>query len=191
MLCLQTEENGRWYGKEIPKVEYVQVNKYSRLYEFDPNKNYYNATSIEERMFCSFLKQYKWEKFKGQEYNSGKHHIYVIFNYELGEPIWVGFIHVLECDRISKKCIQEIHFLEENLFGNEIVFIHTINVKFFFRHKKYASYMVNIVKSNFLKKADLMVEATKKGKKFWPTVGFIKVQKTLRGQFMICPKGSE
>lgn len=172
-------------------MEYLQINEYSRLYEFDPNQNYEDSSSAEEKLFCDFLKQYKWEKYKNQDYNSGKHHIYVVFNYEIEEPVWVGFIHILECDEISKKCIQEIHFLKKDLFCNRVVFVHTINVRFFFRHKKYASYMVNIVKSNFLKKADLMVEATKKGKKFWPAVGFVKVQKTLRGQFMICPKGSK
>ena len=159
-------------------MEFLQVNQYSRLYEFDPNRNYQNVTSAEERLFCAFLKRYGWDKFKNQEYNSGKHHIYVIFNYESNEPIWVGFIHVLECDRTSKKCIQKLHFLKEDWFGNKVVFIHTINVSFFFRRKKYASYMVNIVKRNFLKKADLMVEATKKGKKFWPAVGFVKIQKS-------------
>ena len=70
------------------------------------------------------------------------------------------------------------------------MFIHTINVRFLFRREKYASYMVDVVMQIFLNRADLMVEATKKGKKFWPAVGFTKVQRTLRGQFMICPKGS-
>lgn len=172
-------------------MEYLQINEDSRLYEFDPNKNYCNAGTIEEKMFCTFLEQYGWEKYKNQEYNSGKHHIYVIFNYKMEEPIWVGFLHVLECDNISKKCIQKLHFLKEDLFGNKVVFIHTINVIRFFRRKKYASYMVDVVKQRFLKKADLMVEATKKGKKFWPAVGFIKVQRTLKGKFMIYPKGSK
>lgn len=169
-------------------MKYLQVDEYSRLYEFDPNKNYKNADSMEEKIFCDFLKQYGWEKYKNQEYNSGKHHIYVVFNYESVQPIWVGFIHVLECDGISKKCIQKAHFVKEEFFKNEIVFIHTICVNCRFRRRKYASYMVDIVKNNFMKKADLMVEATKKGKKFWPAVGFTKVQRTLRGQFMICPK---
>ncbi len=172
-------------------MEYLQVDEYSRLYEFDPNKNYQNADSIEEKMFCIFLKQYGWELYRDEEYNSGKHHIYMMFNYEKDIPRRVGFIHILECDSISKKCIQKIHFLKEELFNKRVVFIHTIHVCLGFRRKKYASYMVNVVKRNFLKKADLMVEATKKGTKFWPAVGFIKVQKTPKGQFMICPKGSE
>lgn len=171
-------------------MEYLQINEHNRLYEFDPNRNYCNAESIEEKMFCAFLEQYGWEKFKNREYNSGKHHIYVIFNYEADNPIWVGFLHVLECDNVSKKSIQKLHLLKEDLFGNKVVFIHTINVRFLFRREKYASYMVDVVKQRFLKRADLMVEATKKGKKFWPAVGFTKVQRTLRGQFMICPKGS-
>lgn len=171
-------------------MEYVQVNEYDRLYEFDPNINYSKLNSLEEKMFCMFLEQYGWERYKNYAYNCGKHHIYVMFNYKNGEPIWVGFLHVLECNSVSKNCIQELHFLDKKLFGNRVVFIHTINIRYFFRHRGYASYMVGIVKQRFSTKADLMVEATKKGKRFWPAVGFVRVQRTLRGQFMLYPKES-
>ena len=50
-----------------------------------------------------------------------------------------------------------------------------------FRRKGYAKCMVNVVKEKFMRKATLMVEATKKGKKFWPAVGFVKVRRTLMG----------
>lgn len=106
-------------------------------------------------------------------------------------PVWVGFLHALECDRISKDIIQKWHFVNEKYFNNKVVFIHTIKVRFRFRRKKYASYMVDVVKQRFLPAADLMVEATKKGKKFWPAVGFIKVNRTLKGQFMICTKSGK
>lgn len=172
-------------------MEYIQVDEYSRLYEFDPNIEYQNANSIEGKMFHAFIEQYGWELFKNKKYNSGQHHIYVIINYQKDKPRWVGFIHILECDKISKKSIQEIHFVKEELFNKKVVFIHTIRVELGFRRKKYASYLVNVVKRNFLSKADLMVEATKKGKKFWPAVGFIDVKRTPKGRFMICPKGIE
>lgn len=137
-----------------------------------------------------FSEKYGWEKFKGEDYNSGEHHIFVIFNYQLGEPLWVGFLHALECDGISKEIIRKLHFLNRDLFLNKVVFIHTIDVRRSFRHKKYASCMVEVVKQEFSPRADIMVEAVKKGKKFWPKVGFVKVQRTLRGQFMIYPKGN-
>ena len=171
-------------------MKYIQqINENCKLYEFDPNKNYSNGKSPEEKLFCIFLKQYGWEKFKHYAYNRGRHHIYVIFDYKSEDPVWVGYLHALECDAVSKKCIQELHFLKEDLFRNRVVFIHTINVGFFFRHRKYATYMVDIVKQRFSSMADIMVEATKKGKKFWPAVGFIKVQKTPKGLFMVWPKG--
>lgn len=56
-------------------MEYLQINEYSRLYEFDPNQNYEDGSSAEEKLFCDFLKQYKWEKYKYQDYNSGKRNI--------------------------------------------------------------------------------------------------------------------
>ena len=156
-------------------MDYIQVNEYSRLYEFDPNKKYNkNSILIEERIFCRFLEQYGWEKFKREEYNSGKNHIYVILDYKREKPEWVGFMHVLECNGISKRCIQKIYFLEDKLFSKKVVFIHTIDVQRPFRRQNYASYMVEMVRKNFGEKADLMVEATKKGKKFWPAVGFCK-----------------
>ena len=102
-------------------MKYLQINEHNSLYEFDPNRNYRNAESIEEKMFCTFLEQYGWEKFKNQEYNSGKHHVYVILNKETIYPIWVGFLHALECDNVSKKSIQKLHFLKEELFGNKVM----------------------------------------------------------------------
>ena len=45
-------------------------------------------------MFSSILEQYCWDIYKDFPYNSGKHHIYVIFNYERDNPQWVGFIMV-------------------------------------------------------------------------------------------------
>lgn len=101
-----------------------------------------------------------------------------------------GFLHALECEDISKLCIKELHYLNDNLFYDRVIFIYTIKAGFFYRRKKYASYMVNVVKKNSLQQADLIVEATKKGKKFWSAVGFINVQRTPCAQFMICPKGS-
>ena len=172
-------------------MDYVKINEYDRLYDFDPNVEYSDSNCIEERMFSAFLKQYGWEYYKDFPYNSGKHHIYVIINYEKEKPRWIGFLHALECDGISKRNIQEIHFLGKALFDRKVVFIHTIRVGFFFRRKGYARYMTEFVKQRFSEKADIMVEATKKGKKFWPAVGFIMVQKTPKGCFMIYPKGNK
>lgn len=170
-------------------MEYIQIDDYNRLYEFDPNKNYDKSNLIEAKLFCVFLEQYQWEKFKNYDYNKGKHHFYVIFNYERGNPLWVGFLHALECNEVSKKSIRVCNFVgNTDIFKENVVFIHTINVNFFFRRRGYASYMVNIVKDRFIHKANLMVEATKKGKKFWPAMGFSSIQRTLRGRFMICYK---
>ncbi len=169
-------------------MDYLQISENDRLYEFDPNKEYGYSNGIEEKMFFSFLEQYCWDIYRDFPYNSGKHHIFVIFNYERDNPRWVGFLHALECDEISKRSIQEIHFLKKELFSRKVVFIHTIRVGFFFRRKGYARYLATFVKQRFSAQADIMVEATKKGKKFWPTAGFFIVQKTPKGQFMICPK---
>ncbi len=166
----------------------TQIDNYNKLYEFNPNKQYRYSKIPEEKMFCSFLEEYGWERFKDFDYNNGKNHIYVIFNYEKGVPMWVGFLHALECNKRSKECIQEKHFLKEELFRGRVVFIHTINIKRQFRHKGYGRYMVDIVKNNFSQYADLMVEATKKGKRFWPAVGFSKIQRTPKGIFMRYPK---
>ncbi len=168
-------------------MRYIQVDENNRMYEFDPNLNYSNSDVEEEKIFNGFLKQYQWEKFKEHDYNRGKHHIFVIFNYEREIPLWVGFLHALECNNISKKSIQELNLIKNSdIFKGNVVFIHTISVEFFFRRKGYASFMVNVVKERFLHKATLMVEATKKGKKFWPAVGFVIVQRTLKGKFMLC-----
>jgi len=164
-----------------------QIKKNFKIFEFDPNK-YYNGESLEEKIFLIFLRKYGWEEYKNYAYNRGQHHIYVIFDYTPGTPVWVGFLHALECDDISKKLIQQIYFLEEALFDNKVVFIHTISIRFRYRHKRYATSLVNIVKQEFSEKADIMVEAVKKGKKFWPAVGFIRVQKTPKGEFMLLEK---
>ena len=37
------------------------------------------------------IRQYGGERFKYVDYNSGKHHVYVIFDYYKGKPIWGDF----------------------------------------------------------------------------------------------------
>lgn len=57
----------------------AQINEYCRLYEFDPNKNHRNSNVPEYKLFCRFLEQYGCEQCKNYGYNSGKHHIFMIF----------------------------------------------------------------------------------------------------------------
>lgn len=165
-----------------------EINDSNKIYEFDPNKHYRNTNCEEVKLFNIFLEQYGWKNFKDSSYNSGKHHIYVIFNYEEKKPRWVGFLHALECDVMSKNIIRKWHFVNEKYFKEEVVFIHTIDVREPFKRQKYATCMVDAVKNIFAKNAIIMVEAVKKGKKFWPSVGFKKVRRTLKGNFMVFPK---
>lgn len=60
----------------------IQINLSDRHYKLEPNDNYRNTQTKEEKIFCDLLKQYQWDKYKNETYNSGRHHIYVIFKYK-------------------------------------------------------------------------------------------------------------
>lgn len=169
----------------------VVLDDYCKMVEFDPNASYKEPLTREEKLFLAFLMRYGWEKYKHEEYASGKHHIYMIFSYRHPARIQlVGFMHIMECNEKSKLAIQSCNLLygKEELFRKKVVYIHTIDVIWKFRRRGYASWLVNYVKEHYGKNASIMVEAVKKGKKFWPAVGFEIVQKTLRGYFMMYRK---